>query len=249
LEYIDAEGMVHRDLKPANLLLDRDGRVLLCDLGLVRIADEDSKLTQRLMLGTPEYVSPEQVRGASDLDIRSDLYSLGATLFYLSTGRPLFAAETPMATAQAHLHEKAPTLSTLSPSTPPRLRGLVERLLHKQRERRFQTPREARVWLREFDHVRQRHRQVLAAVAVIVPLLLGWMAFGPHGRPPAAERAPVAVEQAIEGELMWIEASMRDCRNLLGQLAPGDPERREIERDLAAIRKRYSLLERRMKRR
>src|SRR6185503_14668226 len=86
-------GYVHRDIKPANLLLDRAGVIRILDLGLVRSeADVDSGLTRNLdsrsILGTADYVAPEQAVDSSNVDIRADLYSLGATLYYFLSGRP-----------------------------------------------------------------------------------------------------------------------------------------------------------------
>src|SRR4029079_2086658 len=95
LEHAHALGFVHRDIKPANLLLDRAGVIRILDLGLVRSeADAGSGLTQQLdsksVLGTADYVAPEQAVDSSNVDIRADIYSHGATLYYMLAGRPLF---------------------------------------------------------------------------------------------------------------------------------------------------------------
>ncbi|MHB1562278.1 MAG: serine/threonine-protein kinase, partial [Isosphaeraceae bacterium] len=95
LRFLHQRGLAHRDIKPANIILTPEGLVKLVDLGLARpLEDETWAVAEAGMaVGTPEYMSPEQTRGQSDLDIRSDLYSLGATLFHLVTGRVPYGGE------------------------------------------------------------------------------------------------------------------------------------------------------------
>lgn len=92
LGHVHGRGIVHRDVKPANVILSRSGVVKLIDFGLARAIDDGEWATAEAgdAIGTPEYISPEQVRGQSDLDARGDLYSLGATLYHMVTGRPLY---------------------------------------------------------------------------------------------------------------------------------------------------------------
>src|SRR5207237_4446427 len=90
LQHAHARGLVHRDVKPANVILTPDGIAKLADLGMAREAD-DTELARRernMALGTPYYISPEQVRGREDIDGRADLYSLGAALYHLVPGQP-----------------------------------------------------------------------------------------------------------------------------------------------------------------
>ena len=106
LQHAHEHGMVHRDIKPANLMLAREGKkaiVKVLDFGLAKVTSEgqvDGGLTHEgQMLGTPDYIAPEQIRDAQSADIRADIYSLGCTLYYLLTGGPPFRGDEPLGPA------------------------------------------------------------------------------------------------------------------------------------------------------
>lgn len=147
LQHAHLAGMVHRDVKPGNLLVDRAGVVKILDLGLVRSAeDADSKLTSQLgmnsILGTADYLAPEQAVDSSAVDIRADVYGLGATLYYLLAGRPLFPeGKTAQKLMWQQWREPEP-LHEVRPEVPAELSAVVHKALAKRREDRFQTPGE-----------------------------------------------------------------------------------------------------------
>jgi len=136
LEAAAAKGIVHRDVKPSNLLRDAEGRIKVGDFGLAKDLSSTLELTLHgVVLGTPLYVSPEQGCGRA-ADLRSDLYSLGASLFHMIEGRPPFHAPTPFELIVRHAVEPAPSLSD---GVPPHVSALVKRLLEKDPANRPQT--------------------------------------------------------------------------------------------------------------
>lgn len=147
LQYLHERGLVHRDIKPSNLMRVPDGTVKVLDLGLARwraqAAPADHLTGVGAVMGTPDYLAPEQVRNAADVDIRADLYALGGTLFFLLTGRPPFAHRQGMFTKLAAQEAEAPPdVRSLRPDVPAALAELVNGLLAKKPEDRPQTPAE-----------------------------------------------------------------------------------------------------------
>src|SRR5207302_4070449 len=142
LQHAHELGFVHRDIKPANLLLDRAGIVRILDLGLVRSeADADSGLTRQLdsrsILGTADYVAPEQAVDSSKVDVRADIYSLGATLYFLLAGRPLFPeGRTAQKLVWQQIKDPVP-IARLRAEVPPDLAAVVHRMLQKRPADRF----------------------------------------------------------------------------------------------------------------
>jgi formylglycine-generating enzyme required for sulfatase activity/serine/threonine protein kinase len=149
LQHAHERGMVHRDIKPANLILARDGKrsvVKVLDLGLAKVTSEgqtDSGLTREgQMLGTPDYIAPEQIRNAQSADIRADIYSLGCTFYYLLTGAPPFRGDHLWDVYQAHFSMDAQPLNLVRPEVPEELAAVVAKMMAKEPGHRFQTPGE-----------------------------------------------------------------------------------------------------------
>jgi serine/threonine protein kinase len=137
-------GIVHRDIKPDNILISAQGETKLADLGLAKQTHDDAGVTQSgQAIGTPFYMAPEQVRGKSDeIDIRTDIYALGATLFQMATGRPPYDGETSAVIMSKHLTEPVPKARQANPALSEGFSRLVERMMQKKREQRVQTPAE-----------------------------------------------------------------------------------------------------------
>ncbi|MCB0253066.1 MAG: serine/threonine protein kinase [Anaerolineae bacterium] len=138
LQFAHGRGMIHRDIKPSNIMLDDAGRAKLMDFGLVR-AGELSHLTRSgTVLGTPQYMAPEQIVGGA-VDRRTDIYSLGVVIYELLSGEAPFNRTTPMATAYAHVNEPPPPLRQRQAITPKSVEAVVMKALAKDPTARYQT--------------------------------------------------------------------------------------------------------------
>src|SRR5205809_1088611 len=144
LEVAHAEGVIHRDIKPQNIVVEPSGFWKVMDFGIARLANPPTGkgLTEAgTSIGTPDYMSPEQLAGA-ELDPRSDLYAAGVVLFECLTGRVPFEADTTWALVAKHLEEEPPNPRTLNADVPEALAALVLKAMAKDRERRFATASE-----------------------------------------------------------------------------------------------------------
>lgn len=138
LQFAHDRGVIHRDIKPSNVMLDDEGQVKLMDFGLVR-AGELSHLTRSgTVLGTPQYMAPEQIVGGQ-VDRRTDIYSLGVVIYELLAGEVPFMRPTPMATAYAHVNETPPPLRQRQAITPKPVEAVVMKALAKEPGERYQT--------------------------------------------------------------------------------------------------------------
>jgi serine/threonine protein kinase len=147
LQHAHEAGWVHRDIKPGNLLLDRAGVVKVLDMGLARSQDDTAgSVTERYnennVLGTADYVAPEQAINSHAVDIRADIYSLGATFYFLLAGRPPFPQNTIAQKLIAHQMQEPDPLSTLRPDVPEELEAVIATMMAKDPAERYQTPEE-----------------------------------------------------------------------------------------------------------
>jgi len=131
-------GVVHRDLKPSNIMIDREGNVRIMDFGIARSMKAKGLTGEGIIIGTPEYMSPEQVE-AQEVDKRSDIYSLGAILYEMVTGQLPFEGDTPLSMAMKHKSESPQNPKELNPQISEELGQLILKCLEKEREFRFQT--------------------------------------------------------------------------------------------------------------
>jgi serine/threonine-protein kinase len=159
LEHAHEAGLVHRDVKPDNILITKNGTAKLCDLGLAKDRPEGGRA-----LGTPHYISPEQAEGVQEADIRSDLYSFGATLYHMLAGRTPFEGKAKAVMLQ-QVNDEPPPLSGISPDVSTSMEALVRRLMRKKPEERFQSPRELIGALEAYE-TQQREQSARPAVQV-----------------------------------------------------------------------------------
>jgi len=175
LQHAHEEGMVHRDIKPGNLMLSHKGNravIKLLDFGLSKATSEQDASELQIgestlqmdfgehltrtgeMLGTPDFIAPEQIAASQKADIRADIYSLGCTLYFLLSGRPPFPSPTPYDALKAHQSTEATLLDKVRPAVPAELAALVARMMAKDPARRFQEPAEVAEALTPFFKTR-----------------------------------------------------------------------------------------------
>jgi serine/threonine-protein kinase len=144
LKHANHRGLIHRDIKPENVILTKDGGVKLADLGLARLTDDEKwgLAEAGMAIGTPYYISPEQVRGQTDIDIRADLYSLGATLYHMVTGNVPYGGDNPAEVMRKHVDPGVQLVPPdhINTKLSSGLGMVVETLLAKNREHRYLTP-------------------------------------------------------------------------------------------------------------
>jgi serine/threonine-protein kinase len=141
LAHAHKHGIVHRDIKPENIMITSSQVAKLCDLGLAKHAKDDSGVTMDgTSVGTPNYISPEQARGEENIDIRTDLYSLGASLYHMSTGSPPFSGANPMVVMTKHVTEYPEPPRKRHPGLSEGFSNLVMKMMQKRREDRHQDP-------------------------------------------------------------------------------------------------------------
>ena len=160
LQHAHDKGVAHRDVKPANLLVGRDGIVKILDLGLAQFFEDSGTRLNRssdVVMGTTDYASPEQLSG-EEADLRSDIYSLGATLYHLLTGQPPFTGST-AAKMVAHHLSAVPPAREACPDVPEGLSEIVGRMLAKDPGERFQTAAQVVQSLLPFVNTPDRHGQ------------------------------------------------------------------------------------------
>ena len=231
LEIAHGQGIIHRDLKPANIKVTSAGRVKLLDFGLATAGERGEIAASAVsvslpvtmsrpgaVLGTAAYMSPEQARG-EQVDARSDLFSLGAVMYEMVTGRRPFNGETASAILRAILHDTPAAPRTTNPGIPAALDGLVMRLLAKDREARPQRAADVRDDLRQLSrelevaaHPRHRwRRRGIAAAAIIVAALVIWTLRGRETNGPIARDytqithfADSATSPALSSDGRWL---------------------------------------------
>lgn len=142
LNYLHEHKLIHRDVKPGNIYVNGSNEAKLGDFGLSRLSEDTAQTAEGYLLGTPHYISPEQANGSKDVDIRSDLYALGACFYHLLTGEPVFPGDNMQQVVLQHLTKEAPSVRAKAPEISDAFAAIVAKLLRKDREQRYQTPAE-----------------------------------------------------------------------------------------------------------
>jgi serine/threonine protein kinase len=216
LDYAHGQGMIHRDIKPSNILFSADPRRVsdavakVTDFGLVRAADGLELTRSGIIMGTPEYMAPEQAEGR-EVDYRADLYALGLVLYQMLTGQSAFRRSTPHATLHAVIYEQPPLPSQFRPGLPAATETVLNRALAKRPEDRYQSGRALRRAYRsslqttEQGPYPRRKRSplpwILTGIAAVLAVLLGLLlvlssSTDGDGAPIASETSPIVIATA-----------------------------------------------------
>lgn len=144
LAHAHAQGLIHRDVKPKNIMINKEGVVKLADMGLARETSDikAARIEQGKAFGTPYYIAPEQIRGELDIDGRADIYSLGATLYHMVTGRVPFEAPNPSEVMKKHLKEPLVPPDHINTALSAGISEVIEKMMAKDRNARYKTMEE-----------------------------------------------------------------------------------------------------------
>jgi outer membrane protein assembly factor BamB len=216
LAHAHQRGVIHRDIKPSNLLLDQEGVIWLTDFGLAKRADEIALTVTGALVGTPQYMSPEQVAVVRrSIDHRTDLYSLGATLYELATGHPVFQADSPQGVLSQILHDEPLAPRRRLRSLPRDLETIILKCLAKEPAGRYASAQELADDLRAFLDGRtiRARRPSLAERAV------RWVRKHRRSLAVASATAVVSVALAVAGALTWVQRHDDWRQAQLGQVS------------------------------
>jgi len=185
LAYAHKQGILHRDIKPSNVLIAKDGEMYLADFGLARIAQAgESTLSSDSIMGTPQYISPEQALGKKDLDAGTDIYSFGVMLYEMVVGQVPFSADTPFSIIHDHIYTPLPLPMDVNPKVPEPVQRVLLKALAKDRHDRYASVNEM---IGAFKNAWMEAGVPMEGTAVIVPPTTMKQAARTAGKVAAAE--------------------------------------------------------------
>ncbi|MFW5691278.1 MAG: serine/threonine-protein kinase [Chloroflexota bacterium] len=216
LDYAHRQGVIHRDIKPANILLSGEGFALLADFGIVKLVEGSADLTGTGVVGTPAYMSPEQAQGGV-IDSRADIYSLGVVIYQMITGKQPFSAPSPMQLMLKVIQDPPPNILSVYPELPEELGAVMDQVLAKDPNNRFQSAAEFAEAFSGAIHSTEE----LKAVKATMPLEPGITPPHPMTRPGSGEsttqpRASTGSGDTGTGQTIVVQQAMNPLVMLAG---------------------------------
>lgn len=213
LEEVRSSGVVHRDIKPDNIMFTVDGQIKLADLGIARsVVSKTTTITKSgIVMGTPAYMSPEQIIDSHRVDTRSDIYSLGIVLFEMLVGkRPHHDATFMELMSKAVQGERIPDVRTLNPNIPAGVARLIAKMCHNKLSRRFSTPGEVVTEIETLQGKKKKSRKaIVAAVLIVGGIIAGSYLFSSKDDSDYFSTSPT-IEEKPEVEEIYSLATMQD---------------------------------------
>jgi serine/threonine protein kinase len=225
LAYAHAQHVVHRDIKPANLLLDRSGTVKILDMGLARIESDQEAATRAeltgsgAVLGTVDYMAPEQSLSTKSADGRADIYSLGCTLCFLLTGKPAYQGDSIAAKLLAHHQQPIPDLTEIRPDVSPELQAVFSRMVAKQIADRYQSMDEVVGALGEIGQQAET-AQSFGATSTEMELDSGVLTFLKEG-PASKSKSSATAKKSAAQHALSVERSRWKSKTAIGAAVVG----------------------------
>ncbi|MCA2001374.1 MAG: serine/threonine protein kinase [Chloroflexi bacterium] len=202
LAYAHRQGILHRDVKPSNVIIARDGSMYLADFGLARIAQAgESTMSSDAIMGTPQYISPEQAMGKKDLDAGADIYSFGVMLYEMVVGQVPFSADTPFSIIHDHIYTPLPLPQKVNPSVPDAVQRVLLKALAKDRLDRYATVEELAA---AFKQAWSEAGVPMRGAAVLTPLAVSEAGGEPKKREAGA--APLKTKKPAPWK--WVGVSL-----------------------------------------
>ena len=189
LDAAHTKGVIHRDLKPGNILFDQYNNAYLSDFGIARLTEGDATLTGSRILGTPAYMSPEQIQGDKNIDGRSDIYAMGVIFYQMLVGNTPYQATTPAKVMMMHLLEPVPNILSSLPDLPPAVETWLEKALAKEPDERFSKAGEMGEALTEAMQGKAVRKPEAPKTVMATPGVVTTQKSRPITQPPPAQQA------------------------------------------------------------
>ena len=225
LQYAHKQGIVHRDIKPSNLLMDKEGTVKILDMGLARIAgladdsDQDRLTSSGQVIGTCDYMAPEQALDTHHADARADMYSLGCTLYRLLTGHVPYRGETQVQVFIAHRESPIPSICKERPDVPPQLDAVFQKMVAKDPEHRYQSMTEVIIALETCEGKRSASARSVGEEPTAAFAAEDNLSFLQGATPGSRTTATEKKVERRAGVTLWQQASAEETGKQLGRNA------------------------------